>query len=583
MKDGRGKIIYVGKARELRKRLAYYARYDGQQPTKTAMLLAKVRLVETIITKTEKEALILEASLIKKHRPRYNIILRDDKEYPFIKVTVGEQWPRVVMTRRRQDDGARYFGPFSSAAAMWETLNLLNAVFPLRRCKGSEVSPRQRPCLNYQIRRCPGPCVGKADPEYYAGLVENVLMILDGKKQVLVEQLTRRMAQAAAALRFEEAALCRDWLHALRKTLEKQVVVAGHRRDQDVFAMDRRGGAVALSVLRVRQGRVDGHHAFFLAEPVEGDQEILYQAVARFYGNGHAVPREVVVPFLPPDHAVLCDWLADLRGGRVVMVAPRRGDRVRLLEMAAANAVQVFADRENMDRSWQVLAESMRKALRLHHCPRRIECLDISNIGGEQAVGAMVCFVNGEPAKSGYRHYKIRTVDGANDYAMMAEVLRRRLGGTHAHDALPELLLVDGGKGQVNVARMVLADLGLTESIDLAGIAKERNGEGEKLYRPGRKNPVSFARHSPVLLMLMRIRDEAHRYGVTFHRRWRSRETLRSRVDMIPGVGPARRKALLATLGSVKRIAAASIDELAAVPGIGMDLGRRIHDFFQDE
>ena len=580
MKDGGGQVLYVGKARDLRKRLSSYARPPQTLAAKTAMLLGKVRQIETIITQTEKEALILEASLIKKHRPRYNVLLRDDKSYPLIKVTVREQWPRVMVVRRRSSDGARYFGPFSSSSAMWDTLRLLNSVFPLRRCKGEEVLARSRPCLNFQMRRCVGPCVGEADPEQYARMVDNVLMILDGKKDELLRELTGRMEAAAVALRFEEAAQYRDWLQAVRKTLEKQMVVATHRLDQDVFALVRRENAVAISVLLVRQGRLEDHQAFFVADPLDDDPEILRQALARFYGSGRAVPLEVVLPLALPDTEVMGDWLADLRGGKVNLVVPQRGDRTRLLQMAAANAEQVFADRKKRAQSWQALAAAIQQALTLRQLPQRIECLDISNIGGERAVGSLVCFEQGEAKKSGYRHYKIRTVTGADDYAMMGEVLRRRLAKGREQGDLPDLLLVDGGKGQVNVARTVLAEFDLSAVVDLVGIAKERQEEGEKLFLPGRKNAVLLARHSPVLLFLMRVRDEAHRYGVTFHRRWRQKDTLRSSLDQVPGVGAARRKALLSSLGSVKRIAAATFDELAAVPGIGPELGQRIWNFF---
>ncbi|MDH5298076.1 MAG: excinuclease ABC subunit UvrC [Desulfobulbaceae bacterium] len=582
MKDGTGEVIYVGKARDLRKRLASYARHDRHQATKTAVLLNKIRRIDTIITETEKEALILEASLIKKYHPRYNVILRDDKNYPFIKVTVAEKWPRVMMARRKTDDGARYFGPFSSSAAMWETLNYLNSIFPLRRCKGAEVQPRQRPCLNHQMRRCLAPCVGKADSDRYGEMVNSILMVLEGKKEKLVEQLTVRMQRASAALHFEEAALCRDWIRAVRETLEKQLVVDAHGRDQDLFGFAREGGAVALSVLLVRGGRLEDHLPFFLADPLEEDAEILRQAVEGFYGDGRPVPREVVLPFHPADLELLHDWLVDLKGVSVAMVVPQRGDRLGLLRMAETNARQIFSDKQKKSQSWLALAEILQKGLSLRRSPRRIECLDISNIGGEQAVGSLVCFVDGEREKKGYRHYKIRTVSGADDYAMMAEVLRRRLSKGQAEGTLPDLLLVDGGKGQLNVARVVAEELGLAGAIDLAGIAKERDEEGEKLYLPGRKNPILLPRHSPSLLFLMRVRDEAHRYGITFHRRWRGREALSSALDRIPGLGPVRRQALLAALGSVKRISQASVDDLIGVAGIGPQLGRQIWSFFHE-
>ncbi|MDH3393006.1 MAG: excinuclease ABC subunit UvrC, partial [Desulfobulbaceae bacterium] len=531
MKAGDGVVLYVGKARDLRNRLSSYARYDRSTVTKTAMLLSRIRTVETLITQTEKEALILEASLIKKHLPRYNVILRDDKNYPYLKVTVGEKWPRLVMSRRRVGDGSRYFGPFSSSGAMWETLNYLHSIFPLRRCKGKEAPARKRPCLNFQMHRCLAPCVGNADPQRYQEMVKNVLMVLEGKKEKLVKQLTQRMDEAAKEQRYEDAALCRDWLRAIGKTLEKQVVVATHKMDQDVFGMVREGGSLALAVLLIRQGRLEGHHLFFVAEPLDDDGEILREAMERFYEHDRVVPHEVVVPLLPTADVVLAEWLTDLRGSGVKIVVPRRGDRVRLLQMAEANARQAFADKKKKSQSWQVLAGALKKTLQLRRLPDRIECLDISNIGGELAVGSLVCFQNGDKEKAGYRHYKIRTVQGADDYAMMREVLLRRLQKGRDEGGLPDLLLVDGGKGQLNIARQVLKELDMVEMVELAGIAKERDEEGEKLYRPGRKNPVLLARHSPVLLYLMRIRDEAHRYGITFHRKWRRRHTLRSVLD----------------------------------------------------
>lgn len=583
MKDPEGKILYVGKARDLRNRLSSYARYDRTMMTKTAMLLSNIIKVETIITQTEKEALILEASLIKKHQPRYNVILRDDKNYPYIKVTVKEVWPRMMMSRRRSNDGSRYFGPFSSTGAMWETLHYLHSIFPLRRCKGKDVSVRHRPCLNFQMHRCLAPCVGKADPQRYREMVNNILLVLDGKKEKLIGQLTVQMEEAARDLRFEDAALCRDWLCSIRKTLEKQVVVASHGLDQDVFGLVREGGSLALSVLLVRQGRLEGRHLFFVAEPLEDDGEILREAMARFYENDRFIPQEIVTPLLPEAHRLLGDWLTELRGGRVKIVVPRRGDRIRMLRMAETNARQLFADKNKQEQSWQVLAAALKKILRLRRLPLRIECLDISNIGGELAVGALVCFQDGDKAKNGYRHYKIRTVEGADDYAMMGEVLRRRMQKGRAEGGLPDLLLVDGGKGQLNVARQVLSELDMSEMVELAGIAKERADEGEKLYRPGRKNPILLPRHAQPLLFLMRVRDEAHRYGITFHRKWRRRQTLRSRLEDIPGVGPARRQNLLATLGSIKRISKASSQELAAVPGIGQEFGERIWRFFHEE
>jgi len=577
MKSRAGEVLYVGKARELRKRLSSYGRIDQGQHGKTAMLLSQVRLIETIVTNTEKDALILESALIKQHRPKYNVILRDDKSYPLLKVTVQEQWPRLVMTRRRVKDGARYFGPFSSPSAMWENNRYLNSLFPLRRCKEKVLKPKSRPCLNHQMGRCLAPCADKVSSEEYRELVNNVLLVLEGKNQELVKGLSRKMALAAEALRFEEAAQLRDRINSLNKTLEKQQVVATHTRDQDVLGFARQDASVAVALLFIRKGVISGQQGFFLADPVGTDAEVLTEVLSRFYGEeGRYLPQEILLPFAGTDDPLLAEWLSEQRGGSVTIACPQRGDRMRLLEMAATNAQQVLVARKTKQTSWQALAGAMQKALGLARLPERIECLDISNLGGKQAVGSLICFVAGEKAKDRYRHYAIHTVPGPDDYAMMGEVLGRRFARGLAENDMPDLLLVDGGKGQLGVAMHALAELGIPGGVELAGIAKEKAEEGEKLYRPGRKNPIVLDRHSPVLLYLMRIRDEAHRYGITLHRRLRAKESLTSSLEQIPGVGKARKELLLRELGSMQRIAKASEAELAAVAGIGPALAAQI-------
>lgn len=577
MKSRTDEVLYVGKARELRKRLSSYARIDQTQHGKTAMLLSQVRVIETIVTNTEKDALILESALIKQHRPKYNVILRDDKSYPLLKVTVQEKWPRLVMTRRRVKDGARYFGPFSSPSAMWETIRYLNSLFPLRRCKEKSLKPKSRPCLNHQMGRCLAPCADKVSREEYRELVDNVLLVLEGKNQQLVKELSRKMALAAEALRFEEAAQLRDRINSLNKTLEKQQVVATHTRDQDVLGFARQGDSVAVALLFIRKGVISGQQAFFLADPVGTDAEVLTEVLSRFYGEeGQYLPQEILLPFAGSDDPLLAEWLSELKGSTVTIACPQRGDRVRLLEMAESNAQQVLVARKTRQDSWQVLAAGLQRALGLARLPERIECLDISNLGGKQAVGSLVCFVAGEKATDRYRHYAIHTVEGPDDYAMMGEVLGRRFARGLAENDMPDLLLVDGGKGQLGVAVHALAELGIPGGVELAGIAKEKAEEGEKLYRPGRKNPIVLDRHSPVLLYLMRIRDEAHRYGITIHRRLRGKESLTSALEQIPGVGKARKELLLRELGSMQRLAQASEAEIAAVPGIGPALAVQI-------
>ncbi len=579
-KDSLETVIYVGKARDLKKRLASYARMTLDRDAKTSLMLARVANLETILTSTEKEALILESSLIKKYRPKYNVILRDDKNYPLLKVTVKETYPRLVMTRKRINDGARYFGPFSSAAAMWETVKYIHALFPLRRCKVREIKKIARPCLNFQMGKCLAPCTNKVDQKAYAELVRNVLLVLDGKSKEVLRLLREEMAARAESLNFEEAARCRDRITAIEKTLEKQSVVFVQDIDLDVFGFGRREAAVAVSVVLVRIGRVEGQRSFFLPGPLGKDNEILAEVVCRFYGDdGRPLPHEVLLPFEADGERAIEEWLTEAAGHRVRVFLPCRGKRRDLLRLANNNAEQVLLARGKKEEAWQFLSLAIKEKLGLGRVPERIECLDISNLSGGQAVGGLVVFFRGEPEKSAYRHYKIREISGPDDYAMMDEVLRRRFGKARA---LPDLLVLDGGKGQLNVANEVLTGLGIHEGMELLSIAKERDDEGERLYRPGRKNPLSLPAHSPVLLFFMRVRDEAHRHGITFHRKWRSRETLRSALDSIPGVGPARRKALLTRFGGIAGVRSASVEQLAEIPRIGPELAKEIWAFFHD-
>ena len=572
----RKEVLYVGKARDLRKRLAQYAHYSGSAHSKTAVMLSHVRRVETILTTTEKEALILEASLIKKHRPRYNVILRDDKNYPLIKVTVREQWPRLLVTRRRLRDGNRYFGPYSSTSAMRASLKLLYSMFPLRRCK--TVRARSRPCLNYQMKRCLAPCAGLVDQATYQAMVEEILLILEGKSRQVIDRLATKMREAAAELKFEQAARYRDQINGLSKTLEQQVVVADHQMDQDVFGLAREGASVGIAILFIRSGMISGAQTFFITDPIGEDDRILRETIIQYYSAQRQPPRELLLPLAPEDAALVRDRLAELREAPVTFILPQRGKKMQLMQMAADNAVQIFAERSRKRKSWDTMATSLQHKLKLRNRPDTIECLDISNLAGKQAVGSLVCFVEGEKEKSRFRHYRIRLKDEPDDYAMMNEVLRRRMETGLHKENLPDMLLLDGGKGQLNIAVNVLAQFTLLDRIDLVAIAKEKQDEGEKLFRPGRKNPVLLPAHSPALLYLMRIRDESHRFGITFHRRLRNRETLHSKLDNLQGVGAKRKKQLLRTLGSYKRIMEATADELASVPGIGSKLAESIHN-----
>ncbi len=537
MKNPQGQILYVGKAKDLRKRLSSYQRASSAVSPKTVLLLKKVTAIDTILTHTEKEAFILEASLIKKHRPRFNIELKDDKSYPRIKVTLGEEWPRIYVTRRRLKDGSRYFGPYSSAGAMRNTLNLINRMFPLRRCRGRNVKKRMRPCLNYQMGRCLAPCSGKVDKKQYRSMVDSVLLILEGRNRQLRDQLKTAMQNASKTQDFEKAAIFRDQLQALGKTLEKQAVASNLNKDQDIWGYVRKGAALGIAIINVRQGMVLGKLEYFLLDPIGDDPEVLGEVLRQFYGMEQSIPEELLLPFQVADHLSLSDWLSEIRGRGVQLLVPKRGNGVKLLQMAEANGQQVHIDQENRERSWQEMAKSLQAKLNLQ------------------------CF---EP----------------DDYRMMNEVLTRRFKTGEKRNVLPDLLVVDGGKGHLNVARNVLKNEGLQDQVELVSIAKDKENKTDKIYRPGRKNPISLPRHSPVLFFLMQIRDESHRFGIAFHRRLRNKSTLSSELDTIVGIGPSRKKILLKTMGSLAAVKKASRKELAAVPGIGPELAEQLWDHF---
>ncbi|MGL1931603.1 MAG: excinuclease ABC subunit UvrC [Desulfotalea sp.] len=580
MLDAKSKVIYVGKAKDLTKRLSSYVRHSSSEYNKTTIMLSKVVKVDTIITGTEKEALILEASLIKKHKPKYNIILRDDKNYPFISVTVAEDWPRVMMVRRKKKDGSRYFGPYSSSSAMWATLKLIASLFPLRNCKGTNLKPRPRACLNRQIGRCLAPCTGNVSSIQYMDNVKNIILLLEGKNHDLIRSLKEKMNLAATGLKFEEAALLRDQIQALEKTLEKQMISSNHRKNQDIFGYARSGTNVAIHILFVRNGLVNGSRPFVLEDPLGKDERVLEQVITQYYEKNSLIPNEIILPFPPEDPQLLKEYIEYCADHKTSLIIPKRGDKIKLLDIAHANAEQIFKEKEKKEKSWKNTSLEMIKKLHLNKSPNLIECVDISNISGKQAVGSLVSFKNGEANKSSFRHYKIRTIEGPDDYGMMREVLYRRFNRGIEENNLPDLFMVDGGKGQLNMALAVARDLGIEDEMDWIGIAKERVEGGDKLYKPGRKNPIVLADYNPILLYLMRIRDESHRYGITLHRKLRNKESLSSELDAIEGVGKNKKLLLLKQLGSLKNIRSASMEELQTVNGIGNKLANDIYNFF---
>ncbi len=578
MFDGRHVVIYVGKARNLKKRVTSYARLTGSSHNKTKALVGRISAIETILTRTEKEALILEASLIKKHKPKYNIILRDDKNYPYIRVSIQDKWPRVMMSRRKNHDCARYFGPYSSISSMWSTLKLLWKLFPLHRCKN--VRPRLRPCLNGQMGNCLAPCMGDSNRAEYNENVKRVILILEGKSKEIIADLKNQMAQAAQALEFEQAGQYRDQIKALMTTLEKQIVAGKNNEEIDIFGCKRQGGSLAISVLSIRGGLLIGNRSFYFREVVGDDGKIMGEVLERYYLERY-IPKLILIPWTL-HKGIFIEYLAELKQAKVEVRMPQRGDGVKLVDMAAMNAARVFADLKNKQKTWADLACTLEKKLHLSKHPNRMECLDISNTSGKQAVGSLVCFVNGEKATRDYRHYKIQTKDTPDDYQMMYEVLQRRFD-PNKDKILPDLLIVDGGKGQLGIAVRVLKEYELTGSLDIVGIAKEKGDEGEKLFIPGRKKPIILPKHSPILLLLMHIRDESHRFGITFHRKLRSKKTISSILDDIPSIGTVKRQALLLHFGSLTKIKKATVAEITKVDGFAMKTAQKVYSFLHDK
>lgn len=584
LKDASGKVIYVGKAKNLRSRVRQYVR-GGDERSQIRFLLSKVADVETLVTANDKEALILENNLIKQYKPRYNIRLKDDKSYVSVKVTLQDPWPRILVTRRIVKDGSRYFGPYDSAASVRETLDTIRKVIPLRTCPDAVFRNRSRPCLEYQIKRCLAPCCLPVDRQEYERHLREAILLLEGKSQQLLHQLTAEMEQAAEELRFEDAARLRDRIRAIERTQERQQVFAHHRGDMDVWGFYREGGFLEVEVLFLRQGKLTSHQRYSLNDLEFPDEEILSMLLQQFYQGDRYIPDEVLVPSALDDAETLEEWLSERKGQRVIVHRPQRGDKVRLVELAQENAAQAFRQRQDTAHQRARMCVELQRALHLRRYPHRIECFDISNLQGRVAVGSQVTFVDGEPDKDLYRRYRIKTVHQADDFAMMSEVLSRRFLRAQEEGAYPDLIVIDGGKGQLNVALEVLKNLGI-DQVEAIALAKDRverapqsrelNRSEERVFLPGRKNPVVLRRNSNALFLLQRLRDEAHRFAITYHRKLRSRERLRSALDSIPGIGAVRRRRLLRHFGSVRRMREASIEELMQVPGIYRSLAEQI-------
>ncbi len=599
-KDARGTVIYVGKAKNLRSRVRQYFREGGDERFFVAagFLGRAVADVETIVVSSSKEALLLENHLIKKHQPKFNVKLRDDKQYLVLRLvtpkdgTKREQFPRVEVVRNIRDDGASYFGPYHSATSARETLRTLNRHFQLRTCTDHVLETRGRPCLQYQIKRCSGPCAIDVTPAQYAEQVEDVKMFLGGKNAELVTRLRARMSARAEREDFEVAAVLRDSIGAVERTLAKQDIVQDDFVDQDVWGLFRQADTVEVCVLFVRAGKLVGRRAFHQKDQELPDAAVIGEHLQQYYATGTYIPDEVVVGVEIEDAEVVAEWLGTARGKKVRLVEPRRGTRARLVELADRNAEAGARSRRGRDDDADALLEKVAKRLDLARPPRRIECFDIAHIQGTDTVAAMVTFVDGVPSRSLYRKFKIRTVDN-NDFAAMYEVLTRRFrrSAKNADDtawALPDLLVIDGGKGQLGMAVAALTDLGVKlggdDGLEVIGLAKERELDAgsapDRIYRRNVKDSIPLKANSPELYVLARIRDEAHRFANTFHQDRRSKQSLRSELDDIPGVGETRRQKLLKYFGSVRAIRQATVHELAKAPGMNRKAAEQVARYF---
>ena len=587
MKDKRNRIIYVGKAVSLKNRVRSYFQSHKNLPVKVASMVSRIEDIEYIVTDSEVEALILECNLIKFHKPRYNILLRDDKQYPYIRITLNERFPRIEVVRTVKKDGARYFGPYANAGAMREAIDVINKIFPIRSCKKdlSEVPIDERPCLNYHIKRCLAPCQGFVKDEEYNEMINNIIMFLEGKRETLVKQLKDRMQEAAEKLDFERAAVLRNQISALEKVLEKQKVVSTDMIDQDIIAMARGSGIVCIQVFFIREGKLISREPFILnnTDDIER-QEILTSFVKQFYNNAHFIPKEIIIDEDIDDRDTIEEWLSRKKGQKVYVLIPKRGEKKKLAQMVAENArayLEQVESREERERIRNLQAlEELKKFLNLKELPQRIEAFDISNTQGTESVASMVVFEDAQPKKEDYRKFKIKTVEGPNDFESMKEVISRRfkraLSGDRKFQKLPDLLLIDGGKGQLKYAREALKELGLSHILTIA-LAEEY----EHIFVEGRDDPIVLPENSEALFLVQRVRDEAHRFALSFHRSLRSKRNLRSVLDDIPGIGKARRLALLKTLGGLEGIKRATLEELAAVPGMNRKAAQAVHEYFR--
>ena len=579
MHDAHGKVIYVGKAVVLKNRVRSYFRNLASHTPKVKAMVEKIAEIETIVTSSEVEALILECNLIKKYRPRYNIMLKDDKTYPFLKVTTNEDFPRIYVTRRQMRDGAKYYGPYADVGAMHDTVKLLRTMFPLRTCR--KMNP-DRPCLNYHIKRCLAPCAGFVSREEYGNMIKSVCMVLDGRTAELERDLKRRMQEAADNYAFEEAARLRDQLQAVTRLNEQQKAVTGSGGDMDIigFAKDMTG--ICLQIFFVRKGKLIGRDNFFLPDGGESEAEVMSAFVKQYYNEATFIPKEIVVPHLPDEEEkqLIEIWLADKAERKAELILPQRGVKKELLTLANDNAKKLLEERLRKGslslKDDLAAAEELQLALALPNPLERMDCFDISHTQGSETVASMVVFRNGSISKKDYRKYKIVSAEGKpDDFKSMQEVVYRRYKD---YEDLPSLVVIDGGKGQLSSALEVIRGLGLHD-LPVVGLAKRE----EEIFIPGQSESILLDRDGAALHLIQRIRDEAHRFAITFHRKLRGKRNLVSVLDHVEGIGPKRRQELWKKFKTLDAMKQASVEELAAVEGMNYPAAQTLYDFFRME
>jgi len=581
LKDKKGRLLYIGKAKNLRIRLRSYLTQNvvKDQRPQIPYLMQEICDLDYFVTQNERDALLLENSLIKQKKPKYNIRLKDDKNYASLRLDPREKFPKLTYTRRVLRDGAMYYGPFASGQALRQTKRLIHKIFPLRDCTDEKFKRHStRPCLNYYMKLCLGPCAGKVDKGRYGEVVEQTKVFLKGERKEIIRLLCTNMNKASEELRYEEAAHYRDQIELLKRHLGVDLHISSSLMDKDIVGFYRDAQFVEFVVLFSRGGAIIDMVEYPFNNATWEDEEIVREFIGQLYGGERFIPQEIIIPLRFEGVEALREWLSEKQGKKIRITVPKRGANLKLLEIACRNAEESFRRRSPEKQKELSLLQRVKDSLSLSKIPFSIECFDISNIQGNIAVASMVRFEDGKPAKSRYRRYRIKTVFGANDYAMIYEVLQRRLKRAEEEDwELPELILIDGGKGQLNIVHQVLSELGFLDKVKLASIAKGgEEGEIDKIYIPGRKDPVPLTKNSQELLFLMRIRDEAHRFAITYHKKLRAKKAFESQLDFIKGVGKRRKETLLKRFGSISGIREASIEEISSIHGMNRRIAQEI-------